>query len=848
MSTFTYLNPDAPIDERVDDLVSRMTLTEKVSQMVHTAPAIDRLGIPQYNWWNEALHGVARAGIATVFPQAIGLAATWDIPLMSRIATVISDEARAKHHEFVRRGQRDIYMGLTFWSPNINIFRDPRWGRGHETYGEDPYLTARMGVAFVRGLQGDDPRYLKLVATAKHYAVHSGPESIRHSFDARVSERDLRLTYLPAFEALVREAKVYSVMGAYNRTNGEACNASPTLLQRFLRQEWGFNGYVVSDCWAIKDLYKGHGLVKTEEEAAALAVKTGCDINCGEAFGALLIAERKGLISEAEIDVALKRLFKARFLLGMFDPAERVPFSRIPYAVNDSAEHRALALRAAHESIVLLKNENGTLPLAKTVKSIAVIGPNADDRQPLLGNYHGTPSTAITPLEGIRRKLGARARVYGARGSVMVDGVPSLSPIPTAYLKPANGNASHSGLTGAYYRGDALEGAPVRTQIDPIIDFHWQGLAPFRDAPFAPFSVRWSGFLTPPKSGTYHLGATGYSGYRLYLDDDLLVDHWGIHHNGQRSKAVELQGGRLYKLVFEYTNRGPAPEVQLLWAMPGVDMLAEALDAARHADVVVVVLGMSEDIEGEEMPVHVKGFDGGDRTDLALPDAQEKLLRAVHALGKPVILVLLNGSALAVNWAQRNVPAIIEAWYPGEEGGTAIADVIFGDYNPGGRLPVTFYRSINDLPPFTDYDMEGHTYRYFRKRALYPFGYGLSYTTFAYNNLRLSSRTIKPGQPLTVQADVRNTGNVAGDEVAQLYLRDVQASVPVPLRQLAGFQRVHLQPGESATISFTIDARQMCIVGDSGAYVVEPGAFEVSVGGGQPGMTDGCVKSTFRVK
>jgi beta-glucosidase len=824
----------APIEARVNDLVARMTLPEKISQMVHGAPAIERLGVPAYNRWNEGLHGVARAGIATVFPQAIGLAATWNSALMFDVATVVSDEARAKHHEFLRHGVREIYTGLTYWSPNINIFRDPRWGRGHETYGECPHLTARMGVAFVKGMQGDDPQYLKLVATAKHYAVHSGPESLRHSFDARVSERDLRLTYLPAFEALIREAGAYSVMGAYNRTNGEACNASPTLLEKILRQEWGFQGYVVSDCWAIKDIYKTHGICKTVEEAAALAVKAGCDINCGEAFGALLIAERKGLISEAEIDRSVKRLFTARMKLGMFDPPTKVRYAQIPYAVNDSAQHRALALRAARESIVLLKNANGLLPLAKSVKSIAVIGPNADDRQPLLGNYNGTPSHAVTPLEGIRRKVEATGTVYSARGSGLVEGVPAMRVIPTANLRPLGGSAGQTGLSGAYYRAAGFEGKAERTQVDAVVDFQWQGVSPLSGKVFDPFAVRWTGFLIPPTSGTYHLGCTGYSSYRLWLDGELVVEYEGVHHNIQRHKAVELEAGRLYGIQLDYVNTGPAPEIQLLWSPPGADDLGEALDAASHADVVVAVLGMSQDIEGEEMPVHVPGFDGGDRTDLNLPRVQEELLQRVHALGKPVILVLLNGSALAINWAAENVPAIIEAWYPGEEGGTAIADVIFGDYNPGGRLPVTFYTSVNDLPPFTDYDMEGHTYRYFRGKPLYAFGHGLSYTTFAYSNLRLSTAEIAAGKPLRVQVDVANTGKRAGDEVLQLYISDVTASAPVPLRDLVGFTRLHLARGEKKTVTFEITARQMSLIDDAGRRVVEPGEFVVSVGGRQP--------------
>jgi beta-glucosidase len=699
-----YLDAALPIELRVDDLVARMTLPEKVSQMVHAAPAIERLGIPPYNWWNECLHGVGRAGIATVFPQAIGLAATWNTDLMHHVAVAISDEARAKHHDALRRDVHDIYYGLTFWSPNINIFRDPRWGRGQETYGEDPYLTARMGVTFVKGLQGDDKRYLKLVATPKHFAVHSGPEHDRHLFDALVSQRELSDTYLPAFEACVVEAKAFSVMGAYNRTNGEPCCASPTLLGKILREKWEFEGYVVSDCWAIKDIYKYHRVVNTIEEAAALAVKSGCDLNCGEAYGALLIAEKRGLIAEAEIDRSVRRLFTARFRLGMFDPPEMVPYAQIPIEVNDSSEHRALALRAARESIVLLKNENEFLPLAKDLKTIAVIGPNADDPEVLLGNYQGTPSASVTPLAGIRAAVAPSTEVFYARGCDVIDA-----------------------------------------------------------------------------------GTTGH---------------------------------------------------------------AEAVAAARRADVVVFVAGISQRIEGEEG--QEEGVGGGmrskgDRADLDLPAVQEELLKALAAAGKPIVLVLLNGSALSVNWAASTpiVPGIVEAWYPGEEGGTALADVLFGDYNPAGRLPVTFYRSAEDLPPFEDYRMEGRTYRYFRGEPLYPFGYGLSYTAFTYSNLRVSgaisrgsSTAIGANETLTVQADVQNVGRRAGDEIVQLYLSDLAASMPVPIRQLAGFARIHLAPGETQTVEFTITPPQLALVDDAGRRVVEPGEFRLSVGGRQPRPED----------
>jgi len=832
-----YMDVTLPVEQRVDDLVSRMTLEEKISQMIYDAPAIERLGVPQYNWWNECLHGVGRAGIATVFPQAIGLAATWNSELMYRVATAISDEARAKHHDALRQNIRDIYTGLTFWSPNINIFRDPRWGRGQETYGEDPYLTSRMGVAFVRGLQGDDPRYLKLVATPKHFAVHSGPEPDRHHFDARVDERDLRETYLPAFEACVREAKAASVMGAYNRTNGEPCCASPTLLEQILRQEWGFDGYVVSDCGAIRDIYAHHKVVETPEEAAAIAVKAGCDLNCGGTYPALLSAVEKGLLSEEAIDQAVKRLFTARFRLGMFDPPEQVAYAQIPYEVNNSPEHQTLALQAARESIVLLRNDGDLLPLDKGLASIAVIGPNADDLQVLLGNYNGTPARAITPLEGIRRKVSPSTRVYYARGCDIATGVPPLVAIPPACLRPAEADAGQSGLTAAYYDSLGFEGEPAFTRVDPCVDFTWKDATPLSERVADPFAVRWTGFIVPPVSGTYRLGVSGFSGYRLYLDGELIVEYRGVHHAVTRTGEVELEAGRLYSVRLDYMNRSLDPQVRLLWSIPDSASTADAVEMAQKAEVVVMFMGLSPALEGEEMPVQVEGFAGGDRTDIRLPRPQEELLQRIQALGKPVVLVLLNGSAVAAD-SLETVPAILEAWYPGQAGGDAIADVLFGDYNPGGRLPVTFYRSVDDLPPFEDYRMEGRTYRYFRGEPLFPFGYGLSYTSFVYSNLRLSAETISPIDTLTISVDVRNTGERAGDEVVQLYVSDVAASVPVPIWQLQGFERIHLAPGETKTVTFTLTPRQLSLIDGAGRRVVEPGAFQVAVGGRQPVSED----------
>ncbi len=828
-----YKNPNLPVEQRVDDLVSRMTLEEKIGQMVNNTPAIERLGIPAYDYWNEALHGVARSGVATVFPQAIGLAATWDTKLMHQVADVISTEARAKHHEYARNKQYGRYQGLTFWSPNINIFRDPRWGRGQETYGEDPYLTGRMGVEFVKGLQGDDPRYFKVIATPKHYAVHSGPEPERHAFDAIASERDLRETYLPAFRATILDGHAYSVMCAYNRTNGEPCCANKKLMVDILRGEWGFPGYVVSDCGAIYDIWKFHKVVPTEMEASVLGVKAGTDLTCGSEYPTLVEAVKKGMISEAEIDTSVKRLLTARFRLGMFDPPEMVAYARIPFSQNDTDEHRQLALKSARESIVLLKNANRTLPLKKDLKSIAVIGPNADLPETLWGNYNGHASRLFTPLAGIKNAVSKDTKVTYALGSTLA-GEPVVS-VPASALTV---NGTDPGLKAEYFNNQELKGSPATVRTDPRIDFDWGRYNPTPELSGNNFSVRWTGKLTPPESGTYTLGFTADDGARLYIDGKLLVDAWASNPTKTVTREIALEAGRSYDLRMEYFQYQRENIAKLVWSYPRMTerLLEEAVKAARESDVSVVVLGISARLEGEEMPVQIEGFRGGDRTDLALPKSQEALLKAVAATGKPVVVVLLSGSALAVNWANDNVPAILHSWYPGGEGGIAIADVLFGDYNPAGRLPVTFYKSVDQLPPFTDYGMKGRTYRYFEGQPLYPFGFGLSYTKFDYDNLRFSAKSVKAGEPIKVSVDVKNAGQIAGDEVVQLYLSDVAASAPVPIRTLVGFERINIRPGQKQTVTFTITPRQMSLIDERGKRVIEPGEFKLSIGGGQVGL------------
>ncbi len=839
-----YKNPSLPIEERVNDLVARMTLEEKVSQMMNAAPAIERLDIPAYDWWSEGLHGVARAGYATVFPQAIGLAATWNADLMHQVAEVISTEARAKFHEAVRHNQHGRYQGLTFWSPNINIFRDPRWGRGQETYGEDPYLTARLGVEFVKGLQGNDPKYFKVIATPKHYAVHSGPEPERHSFDAPATDRDLRETYLPAFRATVVEGRADSVMCAYNRTNTEPCCANKQLMTDILRREWAFDGYVVSDCGAISDIWKGHHFAKSEAEASAMAVKAGTDLACGREYASLIKAVKEGLISESEIDASLKRLMTARFKLGMFDPPEMVPYAQIPFSENDSAAHRELALKAARESMVLLRNQKQTLPLNKNVKTLAVVGPNADVLEVLLGNYSGQPSNYVTPLAGIKNKVSPATTVLYAPGAFKIG--TSTIPVPSSALT-LNGAGSQTGLKGEYFNNRDLKGDPVLSRTDDSVNLNWGAFSPAPQVRPQEFSVRWTGKLTAPVSGKYILGAIGNGGFRIYINGKVLVEEFANRRTKNVTTDIAFEAGKAYDIRLEYhTGGNPYTAAKLVWSPPNADKMLrdEAISKAQQADVVIVCLGLSPLVEGEEMDVPFEGFRGGDRTDIGLPKPQEALLKEIHAIGKPVVLVLLNGSALAVNWASDHVPAILEAWYPGEEGGTAIADVLFGDYNPAGRLPVTFYKSVDQLPPFTDYRMQGRTYRYFKGEPLYPFGFGLSFTKFKYDKLRLSSPKLTAGTELNVTVEVQNVGFRAGDEVIQLYVSDTSASVPAPIRSLAGIRRVYLRPGERRTVSFTVTPMQMSVIDDNGKRVIEPGEFTVSIGGEQPGANSAISQST----
>jgi beta-glucosidase len=847
-----YLDPALPPGQRAADLVHRMTLPEKATQLVNQARAIPRLNVPAYDWWSEALHGVMRDG-TTEFPEPIGLGATFDAPAIHQMAVVIGIEGRIKHAQAVRAGHSDIFEGLDFWSPNINIFRDPRWGRGQETYGEDPFLTARLGVAYVTGLQGNDPRYYRAISTPKHFAVHSGPEPTRHAANVPVSKHDELDTYLPAFRATVIEGHAGSVMCAYNSINGQPACANEFLLQDQLRGKWGFQGYVVSDCGAVLDIFKGHHFKPTQPEASAISLERGMDNECVDFttkvaddhdYKPYLDAVKQGFLKESEIDVALTRLFIARMKLGMFDPPEMVPFSKIDDKLLDSAEHRALARKIANESMVLLKND-GVLPLRTTGIKIAVVGPLADQTKVLLGNYNGIPSHTVSVLEGLRAVFPS-AVINFVPGTQFLRKDVSLVPssVLTTEGKPGV-RASYSKLAMAT-SDQVSKPAPLATRIEPALDLAAAPLPP-EVASVTPLAVRWEATLTPPETGEYNLGIQGTGYFRLSLDGKEVAR--ANHDGGIEPKLshVHLEKGKPCQLLLVYgQGRNNAPAVRLLWSKvdPATDTTAVA--AARDADVVVAVVGITSELEGEEMQVNEEGFKGGDRTSIDLPKPEQALLESVATAGKPLVVVLTNGSALGVNWAQAHANAILEAWYPGEEGGTAVAETLSGKNNPAGRLPVTFYKDVSQLPPFEDYAMKGRTYRYFEGAPLYPFGYGLSYTTFTYSGLVVPAGPITAGNSVIAEVTVTNTGHCAGDEVAQLYLSFPK--VPgAPLRALRGFQRVHLEAGASWRVRFELNARDLSMVTEDGIPIVAEGEYTISVGGGQPNTGAQVLSQTFNI-
>jgi len=839
--TCAYLDTTLSAEQRAHDLVSRMTLDEKVAQTVNHAAAIPRLGVEEYDWWSEGLHGVARNGTATNFPQSIGLAATFDLPLLGQVAKVIGIEGRAKYEEAERRGEHLRFSGLTYWSPNVNIFRDPRWGRGQETFGEDPFLSARMGVEFVKGLQGEDPRTYRLIATPKHYAVHSGPESTRHHFNAAISDHDLEDTYLPAFRATIVEGKAASIMCAYNAIDGKPACASEMLLKDHLRTAWGFKGVVVSDCDSVADVYRGHHYAASDVEASVVSLRAGTDLDCGVTYRALTTAVNKGALSEAELNVTLERLFAARIRLGMFDPPEMVADRALTLRDVDTKANDELALKAARESIVLLKND-GILPLAATRRKIAVVGATADLLESVQGNYNGEPSHPLTPLAGMKMQFGADAILYAA-GSIGAEGTPA--PIPAEYLRTTD---HKPGLLAEFFADATFTGAPVAQRVDARINFDWNRVSPAPGVSDRNFAVRWTGEFVPPATGDYKLsfhcmkptavfdpGPDVPESQRPRARCKLFVDGQAAVVNSRTNPEFTLhaEGTKPHTIRIEYDHSSEDRFCDFEWQPPAAPMLARAVETARQADLVVAFVGLSPNVEGEEMPVHSAEFEGGDRVEIGLPQVQERLLEAVVATGKPLVVVYTSGSAVSSDVAVRSARAILMAWYPGQQGGRALAETLTGANNPAGRLPVTFYKSVKDLPAFDDYAMSNRTYRYFAGEPLYAFGYGLSYSSFAYTAATVSNSTIDAGDAVDVNVKVRNTSQREGDEVAQLYVRAPQLP-GAPRLALEGFERVHLQAGEEKEVRFHLDARQLSTVDAEGHRVVRPGEYTLFVGGAQP--------------
>lgn len=826
--TAPYKNPNLSPEERAEDLLGRLTLEEKVRLMQNESFPVERLGIAHYDWWNEALHGVARAGIATVFPITMGMASTFDDQLIEDVFVTVSDEARAKYHEAHRQGRVGVRCeGLTFWTPNVNIFRDPRWGRGQETYGEDPFLTSRMGVAVVKGLQGPaDAKYDKLHACAKHYAVHSGPEAKRHSFDAEnISPRDLWETYLPAFKDLVQEADVKEVMCAYNRYEGDPCCGSNRLLTQILREEWGYKHLVVSDCGAISDFfYKDrHATHKDAAHASASAVLSGTDLECGIEYAHLKEAVEKGLISEERIDTSLRRLLKARFELGEMDDDSLVPWSKISIDTVDCATHKQLALDVTRKSMVLLHN-NGVLPLAKTGARIAVMGPNAADSVMQWGNYEGTPSHTYTILEGIRNKVGD---VIYEKGCELL-----TNHVFDSYYNEVSNNGK-PGFTGTYWNNMDLKGEVAATQqVSTPFNFNNGG-----NTVYAPgvglydFTASYEGVFRPKKSGDYTLIIEGDDGYRVYVNDEKVIDYWGAHAAAKREYTLKAVAGGKYKIKIEYMQAGAEAVLRFdigIYHQISPEAVAERV---KDADIVVFVGGISPNLEGEEkMFVNCLGFTGGDRTTIELPDVQRNILKSLKKAGKKVILVNCSGSAVALVPETKSCDAILQAWYPGQAGGIAVADVLFGDYNPSGKLPVTFYKNTNQLPDFEDYSMKGRTYRYMTDAPLYPFGYGLSYTSFDISKGRLNKRTASTDQTVNFKVNVKNTGKRDGTETVQVYVRKA-GDKEGPVKTLRAFRSVPLKAGKSTTLSIDLPPRTFEFFDpETNTMRIMPGDYEIMYG------------------
>lgn len=861
--TDTSLSPA----ERAHELVGRMTLDEKAAQLEDWGTAIPRLGIPDYQTWNEALHGVARAGYATVFPQAIGMAATWDASIVQTMGEVISTEARAKYNEAQREGNHRIFYGLTFWSPNINIFRDPRWGRGQETYGEDPFLTSKLGVAFINGVQGDDLNHLRAVATSKHFAVHSGPESLRHGFNTDPSPRDLEETYLPAFRATVTEGHVQSVMCAYNSIDEWPACTNKMLLKEHLREAWGFKGFVVSDCGAIVDINAGHKKTPDILHSAALALQAGTDLSCSiwtPGFNTLADAVRQGLVSEEQVTQAAERLYTARFQLGLFDQQGSSSLDEIPSSAVASIQNRQTALKAAEESIVLLKN-SGILPFKSAPEHIAVIGPTADLLPSILGNYDGTPVKPVTPLDGLLRQFPSSHILY-AQGSTLAAGIGA--PVPRT--------AFGSGLKTEFFATPDWTGRPVATHIEPAVQTDWENAQPVPQLATHDYSVRWSGALTVPAAGHYIFSLepgdsfpyTPRESYRLLLDGKV-ISEGSLREEGELKAApgasptappvmhshraapipiaVDFSDIKPHDFCLEYSHAGveAGGGITLMWEAPAQGQLEEAVARVKAADVVVVFVGLSPQLEGEESNIKIDGFYGGDRTSLDLPASQQKLLEEVAATGKPLVVVLQSGSAVALNWANKHADAVLEAWYPGVAGGEAVARTLAGLNNPAGRLPITFYASLDGLPAFTDYVLKGRTYRYLTGKPLWGFGYGLSYSSFKYGPIKLSAETLKAGEPLAATVTVANTSAVSGDEVVEAYLKTPQPDGPI--HSLVGFQRIHLAAGDSHEVTISIDPRSLSSVDDKGNRSILPGKYTLNLGSAQPQETKAKSEAGFTI-
>jgi beta-glucosidase len=828
-------DPSLPMEQRVNDVVSRLTLEEKVKQMLNATPAVPRLGIPAYDWWNETLHGVARTPFkVTSYPQAIGMAATWDINSLYRMADYSALEGRAVHNKAIELGrEKERYLGLTYWTPNINIFRDPRWGRGQETYGEDPFLTATLARTFVNGLQGDDPKYLKAAACAKHFAVHSGPEPSRHVDNFNPSTYDLWDTYLPAFKVLVTKGNVAGVMCAYNAVNTQPCCANDLLMNDILRKQWKFTGYVTSDCWAIDDFFKYHKTHKDSVTAAVDGVVHGTDIECGTSvYYTLYNGVKSGLIKEEQLDVSLRRLFMIRYRLGMFDPVSMVKYAQTPASELEAPAHKALALKMAQQSIVLLKNDKNLLPLSKKIKKIAVVGPNADNAISVLGNYNGMPSEVVTALQGIKNKLGKDVEViYEKALNFTNDTLLAYADISRQY---AIGEGT-PGFRAEYYNNTELKGDPI-VQTESNLDHSWQeGEAVVENIRANNFSARYTTYYTSDKDGEITFEIEGDDGYKFLINDKEIYNSWLRNRWGARTYRQKIVRGQQYKIVVEYWQGEGKANIRLRAGNFERFNMNAFLNRIKDVDAIIYVGGISPQLEGEEMRVDFPGFKGGDRTSILLPQIQTDAMKALKSTGKPVVFVMMTGSAIAIPWESENIPAIINAWYGGQSAGTAIADVLFGDYNPAGRLPVTFYKSDNDLPGFSDYSMENRTYRYFKGQALYPFGFGLSYTTFKYDSLQIPT-SVPSGETFRVTARLTNTGKMNGEEVMQLYISYQNSNGKAPIKALKGFHRINFKAGQSNLITFLLTPEDLSLVREDGTSYQPKGKLMISVGGGQPGI------------